>query len=160
MNVCNFTTRGSKRWSYKKSPQHTAKTFNFTTKNRKSYKNSSRMFYRKWNEFDLYSKQKYQTLVRAGAVEEEVDDLQQLRGSNPCKSGEITYFSDELWWILVRSLLTLAVNLHNFTAFTAFHRKLMYEICGEKTNFSPLILHIFPIFLDPGSTFWSSIAFS
>ena len=26
----------------------------------------------------------------------------------------------------------------------------MYEICGEKTNFSPLILHIFPIFLDPG----------
>ena len=26
----------------------------------------------------------------------------------------------------------------------------MYEICGEKTNFSPLILHIFAFFLDPG----------
>ena len=37
-------------------------------------------------------------------------------------------------------------ELHNFTAFTAFHRKSMYEICGEETNFSPLILHIFPVF--------------
>ena len=27
----------------------------------------------------------------------------------------------------------------------------MYEICGEKTNFSPLILHIFPIFPRPGN---------
>ena len=74
--------------------------------------------------------------MRDGAEEEEVDVMQAVRGSNPCKGGEITYFSDELWWIFVRSPLTLAVNLHNFlTAFTVFHRKIMYEIFGEKTNF-------------------------
>ena len=67
-------------------------------------------------------------------------------------SGEITYFSSELWGIFVRSPFTQAVNLHNFTAFTTFHRKIMYEICGERTNFSPLILHIFPIFSQPGGT--------
>ena len=88
--------------------------------------------------------------MRDGAVEEEVDDMQEVRGSDPCKGGEITYFSGELWWIFVGLPLNLAVNLHKFTAFTAFHRKIMYEICGEKTNFSPLILHIFAFFLDPG----------
>ena len=75
--------------------------------------------------------------------EEEVDGMQEVRGSDPFKGGEITYFSHELWWIFARSPLSLAVNLHNFTAFTAFHRKITYEICVEKTNFSPLILHIF-----------------
>ena len=30
------------------------------------------------------------------AVEEEVDDIQEVRGLNPCKGGEITYFSGEL----------------------------------------------------------------
>ena len=88
--------------------------------------------------------------MRDGAVEEEVDDMQEVRGSDPCKGGEITYFSGELWWIFVRSPLNIAVNLHNFTAFTAFHRKIMYKICGEKTNFSPLILHIFAFFSRPG----------
>ena len=89
--------------------------------------------------------------MRDGAVEEEVNDMQEVRGSNPCKGGEITYFSGELWGIFVRSPLTLAVNLHNFIAFTAFHRKIMYEICGEKTIISPLILYIFfQFFLDPG----------
>ena len=61
--------------------------------------------------------------------------MQEASGSNLCNSGEFTYFSGELWWIFVRSALTLAVNLHNFTAFTAFHRKIMYKICGKKTNF-------------------------
>ena len=89
--------------------------------------------------------------MRDGAVEEEVDDMQDVRGSDPCKGGEITYFSGELRWNFVRSPLSLAMNLHNFTAFTAFHRQIMYEICGEKTNFSPLILHIFAFFLDPGT---------
>ena len=58
-----------------------------------------------------------------------------------------------MFWrcIFVRSPLTLEVNLHNFTPYTAFHRKIMYKICGEKTNFSPLILHVFQVFLDPGS---------
>ena len=51
----------------------------------------------------------------------------------------------------VRSLLTLAVNLHNFTVVNAFQRKIMYEICGGNTNFSQLILHIFPIFSRPGN---------
>ena len=35
--------------------------------------------------------------MRDGAVEEEVDDMQEVRGSDPRKSGEITYFSGELW---------------------------------------------------------------
>ena len=29
-------------------------------------------------------------LVRDGAVEEEVDDMQEVRGSNPCNGGETT----------------------------------------------------------------------
>ena len=98
-------------------------------------------------------KTKYSKLVRDGAVvEEEVDDMREVRGSKNCKGGDSTYFSDELWWIFVRSPLTLAVNWHNFTAFTAFHCKIMYEIRGEKTKFSPLILHIFPIFFS--TRFW------
>ena len=80
-------------------------------------------------------------LVRSGAVEE-VSDIQEVRGSILCKDGNLyTVMS------FVSSALTLAVNLHNFTV---FHRKIMVEICGEKTNFSPLILHIFPIFSRPG----------
>ena len=79
-------------------------------------------------------------------MEEEVDDMQEVRGSDPCMGDEITYFSGGLLWIFVRAPLSLAVNLHNLTAFTAFHRKIVYEICGEKTNFSPLILHIFAFF--------------
>ena len=88
--------------------------------------------------------------MRDGAVEEEVDDMQEVRGSDPCNGGDITYFSRELWWIFVRSPLSLVVNLHNFTAFTAFHRKITYEICEEKTNFSLLILRIFAFFSRPG----------
>ena len=56
-----------------------------------------------------------------GVVEEEVADMQELN-------------------------LHLAVNLHIFTAFTAFHRTIVHKICGEKINFSTLILYIFPIF--------------
>ena len=97
--------------------------------------------------------------MRDGAVEEEVDDIQEVRGSDPCKGGEITYFSGELWWNFVRSPLSLAVNLHNFTAFTAFHRQIMYEICGEKTNFSPLILYIFAFFFSTRAAIsWPSYA--
>ena len=81
-------------------------------------------------------------------------DLTKIHHNSPLKhvisqlniSGEFTYFSGELWGIFVRSPLALAVILHNFTAFTAFRRKIMNEICGEETNFSPLILYIFPIF--------------
>ena len=88
--------------------------------------------------------------MRDCAVEEEVNAVQEVRGSKPFTGGEITYFSGELWSIFVRSPLTLALNLPNFSAFTAFLRKIMYEICGEKTNFSPLILHTFAIFSRPG----------
>ena len=35
--------------------------------------------------------------MRDGAVEEDVDDTQEVGGSNPCKGGEITSFSGELW---------------------------------------------------------------
>ena len=34
--------------------------------------------------------------MRDGAVEEEVDDMQEVRGSSLCKGGEITSFSGEL----------------------------------------------------------------
>ena len=47
------------------------------------------MFCRKLSEFDLYLKQKYLKLVRDGAVEEEVHDMQEMRGSNPWKGGEM-----------------------------------------------------------------------
>ena len=61
-----------------------------------------------------------------------------------------TYFSGELWWIYVGSPLTLAVILHNFTA---FHRKIMYEICGWKLTFHRLSYIFFQVFLNPGSHF-------
>ena len=32
-------------------------------------------------------------------------------------------------------------NLHNFTAFTAFHRKIMYKICGEKKLFTAYLTY-------------------
>ena len=35
----------------------------------------------------------------------------------------------------------------------------MYEICGEKTNFSLLILHIFPINLNPGGCIKQELKF-
>ena len=66
-------------------------------------------------------------------------------------SGEITYFSSELWWIFVRSPLTLAAILHNFTEFTAFHRKIMYKISGEKITFHRLSYIFFQFFLDSGN---------
>ena len=36
-------------------------------------------------ETDLYSNYKYQKIVRDGAVEEKVHDMQEVRVSNPCK---------------------------------------------------------------------------
>ena len=52
--------------------------------------------------------------MRDGAVEEEVNDMQEVRGSNTCQAGENTKFA------------------------------------VKKTNFSPLILHMFAIFSRPG----------
>ena len=98
------------------------------------------MFYRKHNEFDLCSKQKYKNLVRDRAVEEGVDDMQEVRGSNAVN--------------FCISPLTIAAKLHNFTA---FHSKIRYEISGEKTNLSQLILHIFPIFPRPGKADSSAV---
>ena len=86
--------------------------------------------------------------MRDGAVEEEVDDTQEVRGSDPCKGGEITYFSGELWWIFVRSPLSLAVNLHNFTAFTA---KLCTKFAVKKLTFHRLSYIFLHFFLDPGN---------
>ena len=42
--------------------------------------------------------------------------------------------SGQMWWLFVSSPLTLAVNINNFTAFTASQRKIMYEICVEKNQ--------------------------
>ena len=76
-------------------------------------------------------------LVRDGSVEEEVEEMQEAKSSNPCTCGEMRCTFES-------SPPTIAVKLQNFTA---LHRKIMYEICGDKkNNFSPLILHIFPIF--------------
>ena len=62
-------------------------------------------------------------------MEDEVDDKQEVRGSNTCKGGEM--------------------SLHNFTL---FHPKSMYEICGEKeTNFHCLSYKFFQFFLEPGT---------
>ena len=33
-----------------------------------------------------------------------------------------------MWWLFVSSPLTLAVNINNFTAINAFHRKILYEM--------------------------------
>ena len=68
----------------------------------------------------------------------------EARDSNPCKCAEMR-------GLFVSSSLTIAVKLHNFTA---FYRQIMYEICVKK-NFSPPILHIFPIFPQPGWSFWN-----
>ena len=47
------------------------------------------MFYKKQSEFDLNSIQKSHNLVKGGAVEEEVADMQEVRGWNTCKAGEL-----------------------------------------------------------------------
>ena len=41
------------------------------------------------SEFDLKSKQTCDISVRSGAVEEEVDAMQEVRGSNSCKDGRV-----------------------------------------------------------------------
>ena len=56
----------------------------------------------------------------------------------------------EMWCIFVSSPLTLAVDVHNFTAFTAFHRKNMYKFAVKKKQFFTAYLTYFSIFLDPG----------
>ena len=47
------------------------------------------MFYIKENEIDLNSKQLCKILVRSGAVEEEVAEMQEVRGSKPRKDGNL-----------------------------------------------------------------------
>ena len=81
MNWCTFTTWVSGELT--KSPHFTTQICNFTAN---FTKNSTRMFYRKLSEFDFNSKQ---ILVRGGAVEEGVSDMREVRGSNPCKDGNL-----------------------------------------------------------------------
>ena len=140
----------SKRWTYKKSPHFTAKNCNFTASNlTKIHRTRFTRKKSEFDEFDIYSKQKYSKLVRDGGVEEEVQHMQEVRGSNPCKGGAKR-------WLFVSSPLTVAVKLYNFTA---FQRKIMNKNCGEKkTKFSPLILHIFRFFLDTGSSYYFSVS--
>ena len=47
------------------------------------------MFYIKVSEFDLYSKQICYIVVRSGAVQEELADMPEVSGSNPCKDGNM-----------------------------------------------------------------------
>ena len=47
------------------------------------------MFYRKWSEVDFNSKQITSNVLRVGAVEEEANDMQEVRASNPCKYGKL-----------------------------------------------------------------------
>ena len=101
-------------WTYKKSPHFTAKIAHFTTENRKSCKNSPRMLYIKQSEFYLSSKQTYWNLLRDAAVEKEVDVLQEVKGSKPCKGGEILCF-------FVSSAITIVVKFNNFTNHTTFN---------------------------------------
>ena len=69
--------------------------------------------------------------MRDGAVEEEVFDKHEVRGSNACKGVEMR-------WIFVIS----PFPIYYFTKFT---------IKNYEKNLSPLILLIFPIFPRPGS---------
>ena len=62
-------------------------------------------------------------------------------------SGEITHLSGELWWIFVRSPLTLAVNLHNFTAFTHFTEKLSTKFTVKKKQLFIAYITYFSEFL-------------
>ena len=75
-------------------------------------------------------------LVRGGAVEEEVHEIHEGRGSNPSKGGEMR-------WLFVSSPLTIAVNLHNFTA----------NYVQKKNNFHCLSYIFFQFFLDPGTDY-------
>ena len=80
-------------------------------------------------------------LVRDGAVEEEVEEMQEAKSSNPCTCGEMRCTFES-------SPPTIAVKLQNFTA---LHRKIMYKICGEKkTIFHRLSCIFFLFFLDAG----------
>ena len=47
------------------------------------------MFYRKYSKIELISKQKSYKLVRSGAVEEEVTNIQGVRDSNAYKAGKL-----------------------------------------------------------------------
>ena len=47
------------------------------------------MFYRKLNEIHLILKQIEYNLGRGSAVEEDVADMQEVRGSNPCTNGNL-----------------------------------------------------------------------
>ena len=93
------------------------------------------MLYIKKSEFYLSSKQI--NLLRDGAVEGEVDVLQEVKGSKPCKVGEMLCF-------FVSSALTIAVKLNNFNANWctkfAVKNKYLFTAC----------LSVFQFFLDPG----------
>ena len=66
----------------------TAKICNFTAKNHKSNKNSKECFTESRVNLIYIEKKKYYKLVRGCAVEEQVDDIQEVRGAKPCKGGE------------------------------------------------------------------------
>ena len=90
------------------------------------------MLYIKQNEFYLSSKQTYWNLLRDAALEKEVDVLQEVKGSKPCKGGEILCF-------FVSSVITKVVKLNDF------------KICGEKqTIYRRLSFIVCQFFLDPG----------
>ena len=72
-------------------------------------------------------------------MEEEVRDMQEVRGSNHCKS-------DEIRKLFGSSQLTIAKELHNLTV---FHRKIMYKFAVKKQLFAAY-LTFFPIFPQPG----------
>ena len=74
--------------------------------------------------------------MRDGAVEEEVQDMQEVRCLNPCKSGEMR-------WLFVSSPITFVVKLHNITA---FHRKIIYEFSSETKQLSTAYLTYFSAF--------------
>ena len=95
VNLCNFTTRvsGELTKNHHISPlKHVISQLEIAnlTKIHRACFTESRM-----NSIYIQNK-KYYKLVRDGAVEEGVDDMQEVRGSNPCMGGEITYFSGEM----------------------------------------------------------------
>ena len=105
------------------------------------------MFYIMESEFYLNSKQICKSLMSSGSVEEEV---------SLCRRWEVqicamTVIFSKPWNVVNFCKFTAYSSGVNIQNFTAFHSKVMYEICVEKPTFHCLS-YIFCrfFFLDPG----------
>ena len=93
----------------------------------------------------IYVQIKKKKLVTGDAVEEEeLDDMQEVRGSNPCKSGQMRQ-------IFISTPHTIAIM--NYYVLLCSSRTIVYKICVKNYNFLPLISHNFLNLCQPGYEF-------